>query len=175
MTSYESAAAAASNPGQAPVHPQQQPQLHHPYALPGVYANAPVFFQQHPPPGPAPAPQPPQPPPTSNSASPAQPSISNGKRKLEDLQTDEFGVSKGGNKTVRKRRMRVSLSNTGGPEEVKEDVIPSPAGPRESRGEGGGAKHWTDDEKGKLFVWMLASDDHWSAFANQMNSVFREV
>ena len=67
-----------------------------------------------------------------------------GKRKLEDLQTDEFGVSKGGNKTVRKRRMRVSLSNTGGPEEVKEDVIPSPAGPRESRGEGGGAKHWTD-------------------------------
>lgn len=71
--------------------------------------------------------------------------------------------------------MRVSLSNNGGPDEIKEDIIPSPAVPREGRGEGGGAKHWTDDEKGKLFVWMLGSDDNWAAFANQMNSVFREV
>ncbi|KAI0072960.1 hypothetical protein K474DRAFT_1667178 [Panus rudis PR-1116 ss-1] len=43
------------------------------------------------------------------------------------------------------------------------------------RENGGGAKHWTDEEKGKLFVWMLASDEHWGAFANQMNSVFREA
>lgn len=39
----------------------------------------------------------------------------------------------------------------------------------------GGAKHWTDDEKGKLFNWMLNSDEHWEMFATQMNTIFRDV
>lgn len=38
-----------------------------------------------------------------------------------------------------------------------------------------GAKHWTDDEKGKLFNWMLNSDEHWEMFATQMNTIFRDV
>ncbi|CAL1716417.1 unnamed protein product [Somion occarium] len=185
LTSYESAAAAASTPSQAHPHqhpqtqhqPQQQPQLQQAYQHSGVpapvYSNPPVFFQhQHPPPGPAP----PQHQSSSSTGSPVQSSSSPTKRKYDDSQTDEFGTPKGGTKTVRKRRLRVNLAGNSGTDEIKDDVVvgSSPV-IREGRGEGGGAKHWTDEEKGKLFAWMLGSDDNWAAFANQMNSVFREA
>jgi hypothetical protein len=42
---------------------------------------------------------------------------------------------------------------------------------------GQGAKHWTDDEKSKLFRWLMGpnSDDHWAALRATKNSCLREV
>lgn len=45
----------------------------------------------------------------------------------------------------------------------------------EEAGPSGGPKHWTDEEKSRLFHWMLDSDERWEAFGTKMNSVFREV
>lgn len=44
-------------------------------------------------------------------------------------------------------------------------------------GGGQGAKHWTDDEKSKLFRWLMGpnSDDHWAALRATKNSCLREV
>jgi len=38
-----------------------------------------------------------------------------------------------------------------------------------------GAKHWSDEEKTKFFIWLLGSDDHWEQFGTKMNTCFREV
>lgn len=42
---------------------------------------------------------------------------------------------------------------------------------------GQGAKHWTDDEKSKLFRWLMGpnSDDHWNALRATKNSCLRDV
>ncbi|KAF8624527.1 hypothetical protein AX15_005838 [Amanita polypyramis BW_CC] len=39
-----------------------------------------------------------------------------------------------------------------------------------------GAKHWTDDEKSKLFTWLMGpgQDDHWNALRATKNSCLRE-
>jgi hypothetical protein len=60
-----------------------------------------------------------------------------------------------------------------------------PAGAGETEGEGtkddgdvgpaGGPKHWTDDEKGKLFHWLLDNDERWETFGTKMNTIYREV
>lgn len=42
-------------------------------------------------------------------------------------------------------------------------------------GPSGGPKHWTDEEKGRLFHWMLDDDERWEAFGTKMNTIFREV
>ena len=42
-------------------------------------------------------------------------------------------------------------------------------------GPSGGPKHWTDEEKARLFHWMLDDDERWEAFGTKMNTVFREV
>ncbi|KZV73140.1 hypothetical protein PENSPDRAFT_627823 [Peniophora sp. CONT] len=41
---------------------------------------------------------------------------------------------------------------------------------------GGGARHWTDDEKGTLFEWLMGpgSDDHFEALRTKKNTCFRE-
>ncbi|KAI0690621.1 hypothetical protein BC835DRAFT_1417656 [Cytidiella melzeri] len=41
-------------------------------------------------------------------------------------------------------------------------------------GPSGGAKHWTDEEKTRLFQWMLTDDSRWEAFGSKMNTIFRE-
>ncbi|THH01627.1 hypothetical protein EW026_g1130 [Hermanssonia centrifuga] len=41
-------------------------------------------------------------------------------------------------------------------------------------GPAGGAKHWTDEEKSRLFNWMLNDDDRWDQFGSKMNTIFRE-
>ena len=38
-----------------------------------------------------------------------------------------------------------------------------------------GAKHWSDEEKTKFFIWLLGSDEHWEQFGTKMNTCFREV
>jgi hypothetical protein len=40
-----------------------------------------------------------------------------------------------------------------------------------------GAKHWTDEEKTKLFNWLMApgQDEHWNALRATKNSCLREV
>jgi len=40
-----------------------------------------------------------------------------------------------------------------------------------------GAKHWTDEEKTRLFTWLMGQgqDDHWSALRATKNSCLREV
>ena len=40
-----------------------------------------------------------------------------------------------------------------------------------------GAKHWTDDEKSKLFQWLMGpgQDDHWKALRATKNSCLREA
>ena len=47
----------------------------------------------------------------------------------------------------------------------------------DSEGVGQGAKHWTDDEKTKLFNWLMApgQDDHWNALRATKNSCLRDV
>ncbi|RXW24279.1 hypothetical protein EST38_g1588 [Candolleomyces aberdarensis] len=42
---------------------------------------------------------------------------------------------------------------------------------------GQGAKHWTDEEKTKLFRWLMGpnSDDHWNALRATKNSCLRDV
>jgi hypothetical protein len=42
---------------------------------------------------------------------------------------------------------------------------------------GQGAKHWTDEEKTKLFEWLMApgQDEHWNALRATKNSCLREV
>lgn len=42
---------------------------------------------------------------------------------------------------------------------------------------GQGAKHWTDEEKSKLFSWLMGpgQDDHWNALRATKNSCLREV
>lgn len=44
-------------------------------------------------------------------------------------------------------------------------------------GGGQGAKHWTDDEKTKLFNWLMGpgQDDHWNSLRATKNSCLREV
>ncbi|KAG6898214.1 hypothetical protein C0992_003326 [Termitomyces sp. T32_za158] len=44
-------------------------------------------------------------------------------------------------------------------------------------GTGQGAKHWTDDEKSKLFNWLMGPghDEHWNALRATKNSCLREV
>lgn len=47
-------------------------------------------------------------------------------------------------------------------------------------GEGSGntaARHWSDDEKTKLFVWLLGQDmdEHFDALKTKKNTCFREV
>lgn len=42
-------------------------------------------------------------------------------------------------------------------------------------GPSGGPKHWTDEEKARLFHWMLDDDERWEAFGTKMNTIFREV
>ncbi|KAI0087272.1 hypothetical protein BDY19DRAFT_242177 [Irpex rosettiformis] len=49
--------------------------------------------------------------------------------------------------------------------DVKEDCDLGPSG---------GAKHWTDEEKTRLFHWMLTDDNRWEAFGSKMNTIFRE-
>jgi len=40
-----------------------------------------------------------------------------------------------------------------------------------------GAKHWTDEEKSKLFSWLMGpgQDDHWNALRATKNSCLREA
>jgi hypothetical protein len=40
-----------------------------------------------------------------------------------------------------------------------------------------GAKHWTDEEKSKLFSWLMGpgQDDHWNSLRATKNSCLREV
>jgi hypothetical protein len=40
-----------------------------------------------------------------------------------------------------------------------------------------GARHWTDDEKSKLFEWLMGpgQDDHWNALRATKNSCLREA
>lgn len=40
-----------------------------------------------------------------------------------------------------------------------------------------GAKHWTDDEKSRLFNWLMGpgQEDHWNALRATKNSCLREV
>lgn len=40
-----------------------------------------------------------------------------------------------------------------------------------------GAKHWTDDEKSKLFTWLmgLGQEEHWNALRATKNSCLRDV
>lgn len=42
---------------------------------------------------------------------------------------------------------------------------------------GQGAKHWTDDEKTKLFKWLMGpgQDEHWNSLRATKNSCLREV
>lgn len=42
---------------------------------------------------------------------------------------------------------------------------------------GQGAKHWTDEEKSKLFNWLMGpgQDDHWNSLRATKNSCLREV
>ncbi|KAG6861356.1 hypothetical protein C0995_001089 [Termitomyces sp. Mi166 len=44
-------------------------------------------------------------------------------------------------------------------------------------GTGQGAKHWTDEEKSKLFNWLMGpgQDEHWNALRATKNSCLREV
>lgn len=47
----------------------------------------------------------------------------------------------------------------------------------ENHESGLGAKHWSDEEKTKLFNWLMApgQDDHWSSLRTAKNSCLREV
>lgn len=47
----------------------------------------------------------------------------------------------------------------------------------ENHESGLGAKHWTDEEKTRLFNWLMApdQDDHWSSLRAAKNSCLREV
>lgn len=40
-----------------------------------------------------------------------------------------------------------------------------------------GAKHWTDEEKSKLFSWLMGpgQEEHWNALRATKNSCLREV
>lgn len=40
-----------------------------------------------------------------------------------------------------------------------------------------GAKHWTDEEKSKLFSWLMGpgQDEHWNSLRATKNSCLREV
>lgn len=48
-------------------------------------------------------------------------------------------------------------------------------GDDEDVGPGGGAKHWTVEEKTRLFSWILEDDERWEQFGSKMNVIFREV
>ncbi|KAI0806292.1 hypothetical protein BC629DRAFT_1486731 [Irpex lacteus] len=60
----------------------------------------------------------------------------------------------------KKRRQRAIVDG-----DVKEDSDLGPSG---------GAKHWTDEEKTRLFHWMLTDDNRWESFGSKMNTIFRE-
>ena len=69
----------------------------------------------------------------------------------------------------RKQRQRMSVSTSHTDTEMESTKDESDVGPS------GGPKHWTDDEKSKLFHWLLDSDERWEAFGTKMNTVFREA
>lgn len=116
---------------------------------------------------------------TTSSLTPAPTPIAGVKRKHGPTDEDDQdqGQGRGGGlpKTVRKRRIRLSLGDPEG-----EGILETLGGALGGGGGGGdrnngGAKHWTDDEKGRLFNWMLNSDEHWEMFATQMNTIFRDA
>ncbi|KAF7796000.1 hypothetical protein EIP86_007169 [Pleurotus ostreatoroseus] len=47
-------------------------------------------------------------------------------------------------------------------------------GDEDDVGPGGGAKHWTTEEKARLFRWILEDDERWEQFGSKMNVIFRE-
>ncbi|KIP04391.1 hypothetical protein PHLGIDRAFT_195715 [Phlebiopsis gigantea 11061_1 CR5-6] len=68
----------------------------------------------------------------------------------------------------RKQRQRMSVSTSYTDTEMESTKEDSDVGPS------GGPKHWTDEEKSRLFHWLLDSDERWEAFGTKMNTVFRE-
>ncbi|TCD70214.1 hypothetical protein EIP91_004395 [Steccherinum ochraceum] len=58
-----------------------------------------------------------------------------------------------------------------GKEVADVEVSESPSGDARQTG----ARHWTDEEKGKLFDWLVGEDRNWEGFSTQMNTVFREA
>lgn len=86
-----------------------------------------------------------------------------------------------------KRKDTLSAKATG-PAGSGDEVAPPPKRRRQSRvpkegdnfddedvGPGGGAKHWTVEEKTRLFIWILQDDERWEQFGSKMNVIFREV
>jgi hypothetical protein len=49
--------------------------------------------------------------------------------------------------------------------------------PYDLDGNAQGAKHWTDEEKSKLFTWLMGpgQEDHWNSLRATKNSCLREV
>lgn len=66
----------------------------------------------------------------------------------------------------KKRKARAHHANAENGGESRDDNDVGPAG---------GAKHWSDEEKSRLFHWMLSDDERWEAFGSKMNTIFREV
>ena len=64
----------------------------------------------------------------------------------------------------------------GGPVKRRRDVEEN-GDDHENHESGLGAKHWTDEEKTRLFNWLMApdQDDHWSSLRAAKNSCLREV
>lgn len=94
----------------------------------------------------------------------AESSASSSKRRYESTNGSEDEAQHS-----RKQRQRLSVTGAHTDTDVEIAKDESEVGPS------GGPKHWTDEEKARLFHWMLDDDDRWEAFGTKMNTVFREV
>ena len=97
----------------------------------------------------------------------ASPSRSTTKRKQSDAMPgdDKSGKRRRGSQYGHSHTQdHVSASGGGASEDLLGGTVDNP-----------GAKHWSDEEKTKFFIWLLGSDEHWEQFGTKMNTCFREV
>ncbi len=78
-----------------------------------------------------------------------------------------------------KRKQLESQYTQGAPKKRRSDVYDDDADDPEVGEDGGasGARHWTDDEKTKLFNWLMGQneDEHFDALRTKKNTCFRDV
>ena len=102
----------------------------------------------------------PPPPPTPV----AGPSGTNGTTKRKEKPPAANGFGSGDESAPPPKRRRPAARAFKDGENEDDDVGP-----------GGGAKHWSVEEKTRLFSWILEDDERWENFGSKMNVVFREV
>lgn len=83
----------------------------------------------------------------------------------------------GGNNSPGMKRKQVDNMNAQLNKRRRAETVQEDGDGFDVDGGGQGAKHWTDDEKSKLFNWLMGpgQEEHWNALRATKNSCLRDV